>query len=219
MSHELRTPLNTVIGFSDVLREGLFGPLNERQREYVEDIVASGQHLLDLINDILDISKIEAGRLELQVEEFDLQSALCNAITLVRSRAVAKDLRLELAIDEDLGGVRADARKFKQIMVNLLGNAVKFTPAGGSVRVTASRTNGETKISIDDTGVGIAPEHVERIFEPFYQVASDASTTRAGTGLGLTLCKELIELHGGALAVASQPGKGSSFQFSLPDRA
>ena len=219
MSHELRTPLNTVIGFSDVLREGLFGPLNERQREYVEDIVASGQHLLDLINDILDISKIEAGRLELQVEEFDLQSALCNAITLVRSRAVAKDLRLELAVDEDLGGVRADARKFKQIMVNLLGNAVKFTPAGGSVRVTASRTNGETKISIDDTGVGIAPEHVERIFEPFYQVASDASTTRAGTGLGLTLCKELIELHGGALAVASQPGKGSSFQFSLPDRA
>jgi signal transduction histidine kinase len=218
MSHELRTPLNAIIGFSEVLGEKYFGDLNAKQLEYAHDIHSSGKHLLSLINDILDLSKIEAGRMELDLAEFDMPSALQNAMTLVRERAQRHGIRLDLDADPGLGQLYADERKFKQIMLNLLSNAVKFTPEGGRVGVTARANGSAVEIAVADSGVGIAAADQEAIFEEFKQVGSDYTKKAEGTGLGLALTKRFIELHGGAIRVESAPGKGSTFTFTLPIR-
>jgi signal transduction histidine kinase len=216
MSHELRTPLNAIIGFSEALQERLFGELNEKQAEYVADIHGSGRHLLSLINDILDLSKIEAGRMELEPSEFDLRGVLETAITLVRERAMRHGIALGLEVAPGVGTIRADERKVKQVLLNLLSNAVKFTPDGGSVRVGA-RMNGEAvEVSVADTGVGIAPEDQASVFEEFRQVGRDRARKAEGTGLGLTLVKKFVELHGGAIRLESAVGRGSTFIFTLP---
>ncbi len=216
VSHELRTPLNAIIGFSEVLLEKLFGELNDKQNEYVDDILSSGRHLLSLINDILDLSKIEAGHMELELTSFDLPMALENALVLIKERASRQGVRLERVVDEQLGDFRGDERKIKQVLVNLLSNAVKFTPEGGKIQLRARLDNGAVKISVSDTGIGIAPEHHEAIFEEFRQVGSDYARKREGTGLGLTLTKKFVEMHGGRIWVESEPGKGSTFTFTLP---
>jgi signal transduction histidine kinase len=218
MSHELRTPLNAVIGFSEVLLERMFGDLNRKQEEYLQDIVASGRHLLSLINDILDLSKVEAGRMELELGSFDLQIALENALTLVRERAVRRGIRLELKADSRLGAFVGDERKFKQILLNLLSNAVKFTPEGGRVTLASELANGSVEVSVSDTGIGIAREDQEAIFEEFRQVGRDYASKREGTGLGLTLAKKFVELHGGKIWVKSEVGRGSTFTIALPLR-
>jgi signal transduction histidine kinase len=215
MSHELRTPLNAIIGFSEVLGERMFGELNEKQDEYLKDIYASGQHLLSLINDILDLSKIEAGRMELELADFDLPQAVENALVLVRERALRRGIALEQAIDPRLGGIQGDERKIKQVLLNLLSNAIKFTPDGGRIDVRAKRVNGSVEISVTDTGVGIAPEDQEAIFEEFRQVGTAAKKVE-GTGLGLALSRKFVELHGGRIWVESQTGAGSTFTFTIP---
>ena len=218
MSHELRTPLNAVIGFSEVLLQRMFGELNEKQDEYLKDIYASGQHLLSLINDILDLSKIEAGRMELAPAPFHLPTALENAVTLVRERAARHGIALKLDFDPGLGEVVGDERKVKQVLLNLLSNAVKFTPEGGRISLKASRTDGAVEIAVTDTGIGIAHEDQAAVFEEFRQVGSDETRKQEGTGLGLTLAKKFVELHGGRIWVESEPGRGSTFTFTLPLR-
>jgi signal transduction histidine kinase len=217
MSHELRTPLNAIIGFSEVLTERMFGELNEKQDEYLRDIYASGQHLLSLINDILDLSKIEAGRMELEATDFDVPSAIDNALTLVRERATRRGIALGRTIDERLGTIRGDERKVKQVLLNLLSNALKFTPEGGRIDVSARVQDGAAEIAVADTGVGIAPEDQEAVFEEFRQVGT-ADKKVEGTGLGLALSRKFIELHGGRIRVRSQVGHGSTFTFTLPVR-
>jgi GAF domain-containing protein len=217
MSHELRTPLNAIIGFSEVLTDRMFGELNEKQEEYLKDIYASGTHLLSLINDILDLSKIEAGRMELELTDFDLPTALDNALTLVRERAGRRNITLQMSVDERLGEVRADERKIRQVVLNLLSNAIKFTPEGGRIEVGAVLKDGVVEVSVSDTGVGIAPEDQEAVFEEFRQVGT-AEKKAEGTGLGLTLCRKFVELHGGRIWVKSEVGVGSTFTFTLPVR-
>jgi signal transduction histidine kinase len=217
MSHELRTPLNAIIGFSEVLTDRMFGELNEKQEEYLKDIYSSGTHLLSLINDILDLSKIEAGRMELELTDFHLPTALDNALTLVRERAGRRGITLQATIDEGLGEVRADERKIRQVVLNLLSNAIKFTPEGGRIEVRAVPVDGSVEVSVSDTGVGIAPEDQEAVFEEFRQVGT-AEKKAEGTGLGLTLCRKFIELHGGRIWVKSQVGSGSTFTFTIPAR-
>ncbi len=215
MSHELRTPLNAIIGFSEVLAERLFGEINEKQAEYIGDILQSGQHLLSLINDILDLSKIEAGRMELELTDFDLPSTIENTLILVRERAVRRGIALGRTVDERLGMVRADERKVKQVLLNLLSNALKFTPEGGRIEVRAAVRDGTAEISVTDTGVGISAEDQEVVFEEFRQVGT-ASKKVEGTGLGLAISRKFIELHGGRIWVESQVGLGSTFAFTLP---
>jgi signal transduction histidine kinase len=215
MSHELRTPLNAIIGFSEVLAEGMFGEINEKQTEYLNDILESGRHLLSLINDILDLSKIEAGRMELEPAEFDLPAAIDNALTLVRERAGRRDIRLGRQIDGRVGVLRGDERKVKQVLLNLLSNGLKFTPEGGRIDVRAVVNEGLVEVSVADTGVGIAPEDHEKVFEEFRQVGT-ADKKVEGTGLGLALSRKFIELHGGRIWVESQIGHGSTFTFTLP---
>ena len=216
MSHELRTPLNAIIGFSEVLKERLFGELNEKQVEYVTDILESGRHLLSLINDILDLSKVEAGRMELQLSTFSLPEALQNGVTMVRERATRQRVELRANIATDIELIEADERKVKQTIFNLLSNAVKFTPEGGNVLVSAERRNGDVVISVRDSGIGIAREDQERIFEEFQQAIRGKGGPQEGTGLGLTLARRFVELHGGKIWVESEPGKGSTFSFTLP---
>jgi signal transduction histidine kinase len=215
MSHELRTPLNAIIGFSEVLSERMFGEVNEKQAEYLADIQESGRHLLSLINDILDLSKIEAGRMELEPSEFDLPGAIENTLILVRERAQRRAITLERAIDGRLGTIRADERKVKQVLLNLLSNALKFTPEGGRIDVRAKVEDSVAEISVSDTGVGIAPEDQETVFEEFRQVGTAAKKVE-GTGLGLAISRKIIELHGGRIWVQSQVGSGSTFTFTLP---
>jgi GAF domain-containing protein/anti-sigma regulatory factor (Ser/Thr protein kinase) len=216
MSHELRTPLNAIIGFSEVLQERFFGELNEKQAEYTDDILSSGRHLLSLINEILDLSKVEAGRMELEVATFDLPLAIDNARTFVRERAVKHGINLDVTVDERLGDFTGDERKIKQILLNLLSNAVKFTPEGGRIGISARQADGSVEISVSDTGIGIAPEDQGTIFEEFRQVGGDYAHKKEGTGLGLTLAKKFVELHGGKIWVESEVGKGSKFTFTLP---
>ncbi len=215
MSHELRTPLNAIIGFSDVLLQGMFGEMSEKQTEYLQDILASGQHLLSLINDILDLSKIEAGRMDLDLANFHLPSAIDDALLLMRERASRRSLTLERHVDERIGEIHADQRKVKQVLLNLLSNAVKFTPEGGRIEVHAALIDGAVEISVTDTGVGIAPEDHEAVFEEFRQVGK-AEKKAEGTGLGLALCRKFVELHGGRIWVKSQIGTGSTFTFTMP---
>ncbi len=217
MSHELRTPLNSVIGFSEVLKDGIFGAMNDKQTEYVQDIHASGHHLLSLINDILDLSKVEAGRMELTVSTFDVPAAIDNAVMLVHERAARHQLAVNVQVDQRLGSFSGDERKFKQILLNLLSNAVKFTPQAGSIFVHAQPAAEGIQVSVRDTGVGIAPENHEQVFQAFHQVG-DSATKRQGTGLGLTLVKQFVELHGGRIRVESSLSKGSTFIFTLAEQ-
>ena len=217
MSHELRTPLNAIIGFSEVLAQGMFGGINDKQTEYLHDILESGRHLLSLINDILDLSKIEAGRMDLELSEFDLPQAIQNALTLVRERALRRGIALHHVIDDQVADIRADERKIKQVLLNLLSNAIKFTPEGGRIEVRAAPADGLVEVSVTDTGIGIAPEDLEAVFEEFRQVGT-ADRKAEGTGLGLALSRKFVELHGGRISVKSQIGVGSTFTFTLPLR-
>ena len=219
MSHELRTPLNAIIGFSEVLLERMFGEMNEKQEDYLKDIHSSGQHLLSLINDILDLAKVEAGRMELNPTTFDLPAAIDNALTLIRERAMHHGIALATEIDSQLGELNADERKLKQILLNLLSNAVKFTPEGGRITVGARRLRDMVEIAVNDTGIGIAPKDQAAVFEEFKQVGRDYTRKAEGTGLGLALTRKLVELHGGVMRLESEPGKGSTFSFTLPLKA
>jgi signal transduction histidine kinase len=214
MSHELRTPLNAIVGFSQVLREKLFGPVNEKQAEYLDDILSSANHLLSLINDILDLSKVEAGQVELELGQFSLREALERGIVMVRERATEHGVELRLQTD-GAEIIEGDERRIRQVIFNLLSNAVKFTPEGGSVDVATARSDGEVRVSVADTGPGIPPADQARIFEEFQQTQVGAEL-REGTGLGLALSRRLVELHGGRIWVESEPGRGSTFCFTLP---
>jgi signal transduction histidine kinase len=217
MSHELRTPLNAIIGFSEVLAERMFGEINDKQAEYLRDILESGRHLLSLINDILDLSKVEAGRMELEPAEFELPQAIENALILLRERAGRKGIALERAVDERIGTIRADERKVKQVLLNLMSNALKFTPEGGRIDVRAAACDGVVEISVADTGIGIAPEDQATVFDEFRQVGARAGKVE-GTGLGLAISRKFVELHGGSIQVQSRLGHGSTFTFTLPLR-
>jgi len=217
MSHELRTPLNAILGFSEVLLERMFGELNERQEEYLRDILTSGQHLLSLINDILDLSKVEAGRMELELDEFSLRETLEHGLTMLRERAGNQGITLGLTVDPTVDLIQADERKVKQVVFNLLSNAVKFTPDGGQIDVSAHVDGGDVLIAVRDSGVGILPEDQARLFEEFRQVGQGARRVE-GTGLGLALSKKFVELHGGRIEVESEVGVGSTFTVRLPIR-
>jgi CheY-like chemotaxis protein/nitrogen-specific signal transduction histidine kinase len=243
MSHELRTPLNAIIGFSEVLKDGLMGGMTDQQRGFVGDIFNSGNHLLSLINDILDLSKVEAGKMELDLETVQVSSLFANSLSIIREKAATRRIRLVMDPVEELGSIQADARKVKQIVYNLLSNAVKFTIEGGQVTLRASRVlraevgrlsgswRGRSfpladnafaeflKISVTDSGIGISPEGLEHLFKPFSQIDSGLARKFEGTGLGLALVKLLVELHGGAVATESAVGEGSCFTVWLPLRA
>ena len=216
LSHELRTPLSSIIGFSEVLRDGKSGELTAQQTRFATAIYESGEHLLALINDILDLSKIEAGRMELHPAEFDVPAEIGKALTLVGARAERHRIELSAKIDPELRDFYADRRKFKQILLNLLSNAVKFTPDGGRIVLRAKARPDGIKIAVRDSGVGIAAEDQAALFREFSQVGRDRARKALGTGLGLALTKRLVELHGGAIAVKSELGKGSTFSFTLP---
>jgi len=218
MSHELRTPLNAILGFSQVLRDGMAGGVNAKQEEYLEDILSSGNHLLSLINDVLDLSKVEAGQVELEVAPFSLQEALERGVATVRERATRDGVQITIAANSDVDLVAGDERRVRQVIFNLLSNAVKFTPAGGSVDVSATQVNGAARVSVADTGPGIAAEDLKRVFEEFQQTEAGLEQGE-GTGLGLALSKRLVELHGGRIWVESEVGKGSTFVFTLPAKA
>ncbi len=218
MSHELRTPLNAIIGFSEVLLERMFGDLNPRQDDYLQDICSSGRHLLTLINDILDLSKVEAGRMELDLGSFSLREALENSLMMVRERASHHGITLSLDIEPQLDLIVADEIRIKQVILNLLTNAVKFTPDGGRVDVTARLVDGEVHVSVCDTGIGITDEDQARVFEAFQQVSHGSIPKPEGTGLGLALSKKIVELHGGRIWLESQVGVGSTFSFAIPAR-
>jgi signal transduction histidine kinase len=215
MSHELRTPLNAIIGFSEVLAAKMFGDINDKQAEYLQDVLESARHLLSLINDILDLSKIEAERMELEPGDFDLPSVIDNALILVRERASRRGITLGRTIDARLRLIRGDERKVKQVLLNLLSNALKFTPDGGRIDVGASLHDEVAEVSVADTGIGIAPADQEAVFEEFRQVGT-ADRRAEGTGLGLALSRKFIELHRGRIWVRSELGRGSTFTFTLP---
>jgi signal transduction histidine kinase/CheY-like chemotaxis protein len=215
MSHELRTPLNAIIGFSEVLLERMFGELNERQDDYLRDIWSSGKHLLELLNEILDLSKIEAGQMVLNRSEFAVRESLEYCLSMVRERALTQRILLNLDVDPQVGLLDADRLRFRQVMLNLLSNAVKFTPEGGRVDVRAAIRDQDLVVEVADTGPGVAAEDRQRIFDAFQQGARHPEQTE-GTGLGLTLSKRILELHGGRIWVESEAGKGSTFGFALP---
>ena len=215
MSHELRTPLNAVIGFSEVLLERMFGEINERQEEYLRDIWNSGRHLLELLNEILDLSKVEAGRMTLDPSIFSVPSALEYTLAMVRERAAAHGITITVEIADDVGEIEADELRFKQVVLNLLSNAVKFTPDGGSVSVRAHRRDTELVVTVTDTGIGVPPEDQEKIFESFQQ-GGRGPAREEGTGLGLTLCRRIVGLFGGRMWLESTVGEGSTFGFAIP---
>jgi PAS domain S-box-containing protein len=219
MSHELRTPLNAIIGFSQVLQEDFFGPLTEKQRQYVDNILSSGRHLLALITDILDISKIEAGEMRLDCSKLRLATLVENSLDIIRHRTASQGIELSFVADPVSAGleIEVDELKIRQIMFNILSNAAKFTPGRGSVKVSMESSENEVRISVQDTGIGIAPENQPYVFDPFYQVRGEHQKWMAGTGLGLSLTKRMVELHGGRVWLASEgEGKGTTFTFSIP---
>ena len=243
MSHELRTPLNAIIGFSEALLSGIYGPLNERHREYLNDIMVSGENLLGLINDILDLSKIESGSMNLEPREFSLRELIKSSAGMFKEKMAKHNIRLDYGMEEGLDEIVADQRKLKQIMVNLLSNAIKFSPDGGAISVRARKVHGSqliahgknkagyelsakdyeldadfVEISVSDTGIGIAQEDIPKLFQSFQQLESPYQKKYGGTGLGLFLTKRLVELHGGRIRVESEKGKGTRFTFSIPMR-
>ena len=215
MSHELRTPLNAVIGFSEVLLERMFGELNDRQDEYLRDIWNSGRHLLELLNEILDLSKVEAGQMVLEPNTFSVSSALDYTLAMVRERASSHAIKVTVDVADDVGTIEADELRFKQVLLNLLSNAVKFTPDGGSVSVRAYREETDLAVTVTDTGVGVPPEDQQRIFESFQQ-GRRGPAKEEGTGLGLTLSRRIVGLFGGRMWLDSTVGEGSTFGFSIP---
>ena len=217
MSHELRTPLNAVLGFSEVLLEGMFGDINERQEEYLRDIHGSGRHLLELLNEILDLSKVEAGRMDLEYSSFDLGSLLETAVSMLRERAALHAIDVGIEVGEDVTDLYSDELRVKQVLLNLITNAIKFTGDGGSVVVRAVRDGSEVLITVTDTGIGVPDADRERIFESFQQ-GGRGSSREEGTGLGLTLSRRLVELLGGRMWLESEVGRGSTFGFALPAR-
>src|SRR5437867_4215382 len=219
MSHELRTPLNAIIGFSELMKEGIHGSLNEEQKDFVSDIHDAGRHLLSLINSILDLSKIEAGRMSLSREEFAFSLLIRDCITVVKPLAMKKSLEIVCRLDGAPAVAWADSGMLKQIMYNLLSNAVKFTPEGGRIEVRAWAEGRHIVTSVADTGIGIAPEDRDRIFSEFYQVDGSHSRRYQGTGLGLALARRFVEMHGGTITVESEPALGSTFTFRIPDGA
>ncbi|HET6493908.1 MAG TPA: GAF domain-containing sensor histidine kinase, partial [Thermoleophilia bacterium] len=216
MSHELRTPLTSVIGYSDMLLTGMTGELNEKQTEFVESILRGGETLLSLINNVLDLTKIEAGRLELNKESIDLRAALLSVLPVVRPRAKEKRIRISTFLPTDLPLILADPGKFSQILLNLLTNGIKYTHDNGTVSVEARRSGAFVEIWVNDTGIGISKEDQEKVFQRFTQIDSSATRLQGGTGLGLAIVRELIELHGGSIRVQSKLAKGSSFVFTMP---
>ena len=215
MSHELRTPLHTVIGFSELLSEELEGPLNDKQKRFVGHIHKDSLHLLELINDILDLSKIEAGRLELRREAFDVAAVIEEVLGSIRAQGSAKSIQLTTSISVPTA-LDADRVRFKQVMYNLLSNAVKFTPQGGRIDVNARVLDGFLQVAVTDTGIGIAKEEHASVFNKFHQVGATTKGIREGTGLGLAITKHLVEQHGGRISLKSEPGKGSCFTFTVP---
>jgi signal transduction histidine kinase len=207
--------MNAIIGFSQVLREGMVGDVNAKQAEYLDDILSSGNHLLSLINDVLDLSKVEAGQVELQVAPFSLQDALERGVSMVREQATTGGVQVTLHRNGGLDAVSGDERRIMQVIFNLLSNAVKFTPEGGRVDVTATQLDGEMRVSVADSGPGIAGEDLDKIFEEFQQTDAGAEQ-REGTGLGLALSKRFVEMHGGRIWCESEVGRGSTFEFTLP---
>jgi signal transduction histidine kinase len=219
MSHELRSPLNAIIGFSEVLQEGQAGELNTRQKDYCAEIFNSGQHLLSLINDILDLSKIEAGKMTLELEKINLPLLLDSCLSIIREKALAHNIALHTRVGEGVGDALVDVRKFKQMVFNLLANAVKFTPDGGRILLQAQRTpSGQLEFSVLDSGIGIAEKDLQRLFTPFEQLDSSLARKFEGTGLGLSMVRRLAELHGGTVNVSSELGKGSCFTVRIPLR-
>ncbi len=216
MSHELRTPLNAIIGFSEVINTGMFGPLSVRYREYGGYVLNSGVHLLALINEILDLSKLEAGKLELQDQDVDLSFVVRDALRLVEAQAEKSKIQLSEAMKGDIPLIRGDERRLRQILINLLANAVKFTPEGGRVRISIFRREAELAIEVSDTGIGMASEQIPKALEPFGQIESKVSGKYEGTGLGLPLAKRLIELHGGTLTIESKPNVGTRVTVTVP---
>lgn len=218
MSHEIRTPMNAIIGFSEVLQDQFFGPLNSKQLEYLNDILESARHLLNLINDILDLSKVEAGKTTFDPSPVRIANVLRGSVIVIKEKAFKHGIHLDVSIPPELETLEciADERKVKQILFNLLSNAVKFTPDGGSINITLEQENGNLLIRVSDTGVGIAPAHHKLIFDTFYQVQGGVRGKTPGTGLGLSLTRRFVEMHGGRIWVESVPGKGSTFSFTLP---
>jgi signal transduction histidine kinase len=216
MSHELRTPLNAIIGFSEVIKTGMFGPINERYRSYSADIFNSGTHLLELINEVLDLSKLEAGQLELHEENVDIAVAIRASRRLVDSHAEKAKVRLSETIEDQLPLIRVDDRRFRQILINLLSNAIKFTPEGGQVRILAYQQNDGVAIAVSDTGIGMSRQEIPKALEPFGQIDSKISRKYQGTGLGLPLAKHLAELHGGTLTIESEVNVGTTVTIVLP---
>jgi signal transduction histidine kinase len=229
MSHELRTPLNSILGFSDVLLDKTFGGLTENQERYLRNIHVSGKHLLELINNVLDIAKIEAGKFEMAYETFHIEDIISEVINIMKSLAENKFVEIFVSLGEGIGTITADKVKLKQVLYNLLSNAIKFTPEGGKINVTVDKEiysdNGESlrisgsesmRFSITDTGIGIVPEDREKIFNEFEQSITSLSSKYGGAGLGLALTKKLVELHGGKITVESELGKGSTFTFLIP---
>jgi len=217
MSHELRTPLNAIIGFSDVLKEGSYGPLNDQQKDFIGDISSSGEHLLALINNILDLSKIESGKVELEISEVDLANLLNNSIILIKNKAIRHNIHIAMDIPEDIGLINADETRIKQVVFNLLFNAVKFTPDGGKIGIEARKLNNEISVTVWDTGIGIDPKGKEKLFKEFEQVDSSYARKYGGTGLGLAISKRIIELHSGRIFAESEGvNKGSRFTFVIP---
>lgn len=216
MSHELRTPLNAIIGFSEALSLKIFGDLNEKQAEYVRDINSSGIHLLGMINDLLDLSKIESGKMELNKENFNVKLAISEALNIISPLVSSKNQNIKFECKDESLIINADKRKFHQILYNLLSNAVKFTPESGSIELKAVKDGKSLKISVKDNGIGIAPEFHEKIFGKFQQVDSSQSSKQGSTGLGLTITKEFVKLHGGKIIVESKLNKGAVFTFTLP---
>jgi PAS domain S-box-containing protein len=218
MSHELRTPLHTILGFTELLAEEVDGPLNDRQKRFVSHVHQDAQHLLELINDILDLSKIEAGKMDLRFEVFDALQAIKEVVASLQGRADAKNLTVENRVAADCA-VKADRVRFKEIFYNLLSNAVKFTLEGGRIEIAASMNESRVCFSVKDTGIGIPKSEQASIFDKFYQVGSTTKGVREGTGLGLAITKQLVEMHGGRILVESTPGQGSTFTFTVPTEA
>jgi PAS domain S-box-containing protein len=216
MSHELRTPLHSVIGFAELMSEGLAGAMTEKQKEYLADILDGGRHLLSLINDILDISKVECGKTDFDLSDVDLKPVIERTLAMFREKALRHDIKLQSEVPDCLGTVAAEERRVKQVLFNLIGNAVKFTPDGGRVGVRARRTEKEAVVEVWDTGIGISEKDMARIFNPFERADSAWAKEREGTGLGLHVTRKFVELHGGRIWASSSPGKGSRFTFTLP---